>query len=351
MSAAPWRHATKAPAVRWLAAGQIVAMFARLCVASRSVAHLRLVDQMHRRDYSRHQVADQQYGANRPPVILFSALHKAGSMALAEMQWDACYMANATIVSNNRPPPRFQDNKAARFHYYDEQLGNILRPEYMSRAAALGQAVCVGPIRDHSSHEHLTTSNDVVHVFLMRHPLDMLVSAYFSFGWSHHDDGSPEFAALRTFVRSLTVDEYALNRTSHVRHDYGKMQDALAKTCKNQPRYRCIVLSYEMMMSAPQVFASRLAAAFDYKPKMVPIIADALAAKHVPKAAVILAAAQESKTHVRSGVPGNYKAHLSKETVARLESTFADVIALIDKVAAGVHLTNLYDLPQPTNWD
>lgn len=352
MLAAPWRRPTAAPAAgRWLAAARAVLLMAGLtCAASRSASHLRSTPRLAQ---SRPQVPDDQAGAPRSPLILFTALHKAGSMALADMQWDACYMANATIVSNNGPPPRFRGNEAARFQYCDWRYVDLLAPETLARADAHGQAVCAGPIRTHIAHGHLAQGQrDVTHVLLVRHPLDMLVSAYYSFGWSHADDGSSEFAAQRALARAMTVNEYALNRTGQLRADYDDMHRTLATACRTQPGYRCVVLSYELMMSAPRVFASRLAAAaFDrHKPLAVPVIADALAAKYGPSMAGILSAASEGKTHVRSGVPGNFRAHLNRETVVRLEATFADIIALIDEAADGARLSNLYDLPKPTQW-
>lgn len=126
------------------------------------------------------------------PVVVVRALHKSGSMFLYKFFRTICQRLQWEYYSANNSADNEQDG---------------MNPSANPR--------CLCPIRDFSpAHFHQFPDTDNVYqLFHVRDPRDMIVSEYYSFGWTHTDQSFDEQGQQwRNEVQKMSVDEYALNQ-------------------------------------------------------------------------------------------------------------------------------------------
>jgi hypothetical protein len=155
---------------------------------------------------------------------------------------------------------------------------------------------------------------DKIAIFLIRDPRDILVSSYYSFGYTHEFSTVKEIEEqqrqTRELIRDKTVDAFALEAANATLNHFHAI-DRLAHACG-----RGIILKYEDMIYNWEKFSSGLTTYLDIRRRTL---------RHTYKLCRPLE--NESDTgHRRSGKPGAYKRKLLTSTVDALNIVFAPVL-------------------------
>lgn len=89
-------------------------------------------------------------------------------------------------------------------------------------------------------------------IYHTRNPISLLVSAYYSFGWTHipppaHDiEEWNAFHCQRKFIRSMSLDEFVMNQFINATQGLHKIYEELVILRKE---HKLLVLTYETMMT------------------------------------------------------------------------------------------------------
>jgi hypothetical protein len=155
---------------------------------------------------------------------------------------------------------------------------------------------------------------DKIAIFLIRDPRDIIVSSYYSFGYTHEFSTVKEIEErqrqIRELIRRKTIDAFALEIANGTLNHF-HIIDRLSQACN-----RGIVLKYEDMIDNWDKFSSGLTKYLDIGRK---------ALRHIYKQTRPLE--NESETGFRrSGKPGAYKEKLLASTVDALNIVFAPVL-------------------------
>ena len=152
-------------------------------------------------------------------------------------------------------------------------------------------------------------------IFFIRDPRDLLVSSYYSFGYTHGFSKVKQIneqqCELRDKIRRKTIDTYALEQAKQLLICL-QTADALVRTCR-----RGLVLRYEDMICNWQKFSSALTMELDFDEPVLCQTYDL--SRPLDK--------ENLTSHRRSGRPGAYREELSASTVAALNVLFAPVFA------------------------
>jgi len=155
---------------------------------------------------------------------------------------------------------------------------------------------------------------DKIAIFLIRDPRDILVSTYYSFGYTHEFSIVKEIEErqrqTRELIRSKTIDAFALE-IANATLTHFHIIDRLSQACN-----RGIVLKYEDMIDNWEKFSSGLTKYLEIGRKTL---------RHT----YALSRPLENETetgHRRSGKPGAYKNKLLTSTVHALNIIFASVL-------------------------
>ena len=155
---------------------------------------------------------------------------------------------------------------------------------------------------------------DKIALFLVRDPRDIVVSSYYSFGYTHEFSNVREIEQqqreLRENIRRTTIDAYAVDCARFFVRPFQTI-DTLTQACT-----RGILLKYEDMIYDWEKFSSGLSKYLDIGPKRLRQI-------------YTLSRPLENERdtgHRRSGKPGAYKQKLSVSTVEELNSILAPVL-------------------------
>jgi len=155
---------------------------------------------------------------------------------------------------------------------------------------------------------------DKIAIFLIRDPRDILVSSYYSFGYTHEFSTVKEIEEqqrqTRELIRDKTVDAFALEAANATLNHFHAI-DRLAHACG-----RGIILKYEDMIYNWEKFSSGLTTYLDIGRRTL---------RHTYKLCRPLENERDTG-HRRSGKPGAYKRKLLTSTVDALNIVFAPVL-------------------------
>lgn len=151
-------------------------------------------------------------------------------------------------------------------------------------------------------------------VCLIRDPRDILVSSYYSFGFSHGLSPDPEFARHqrehRDWAQSKTVDEYCLQRAPAMNEIFQRLGELL------ETAGDATLLRYEDMIDDWESFAPKLSRCLELDEHALQI----LYRRSRPRKR------ENLQRHRRSGRPGGFREKLSPDTVAELDRILGDVL-------------------------
>ena len=156
-------------------------------------------------------------------------------------------------------------------------------------------------------------------ILLVRDPRDMIVSHYFSMRQSHIiPDSGPlrdELTSLRDTIKEVSIDDFCL-----------QYSDALLKELKS---YRTVFGSELRVYRYEDVIFNKL----NWLNDMLWYLGFALSSddqKRIAEENDIRPTIERPQEHIRQVTPGNYRKHLSKTTIKRLNSEFRDILDQFD---------------------
>jgi Sulfotransferase domain len=242
--------------------------------------------------------------ASPPESVYFYTLHKCASSLFSDY-----VLKNARGLQLVDYSDQFYNGTLAEEVTF-EQRGFVYGPLRLSTGPpSLIHAKLIEPI---SQTEFV---RDKVCVFLIRDPRDILVSAYYSFGYSHEFSAVKQIREqqerIRDFVRSRTVDDYVLE-CAPAAVIYFQTVDRLLGACE-----RSILLKYEDMINDWEKFASGLTRYLDISRRTLRQVYK----RTRPRLKEDLTA------HRRSGKTGAYKEKLLPSTVEALNTPLATILA------------------------
>lgn len=155
---------------------------------------------------------------------------------------------------------------------------------------------------------------DRIAIFLVRDPRDVLVSSYYSFGYTHGFSPVGALQALqrkgRDDIQRRTIDAYVIESAKRKLSHYQAI-DSLAQVC-----IRGTVLTYEDMIVNWAKFARSLTKFVDIEQTVL----DQIYARSRPRAT------EDETSHRRSGRVGGFRSKLRVSTVEELNRIFAPVL-------------------------
>lgn len=151
-------------------------------------------------------------------------------------------------------------------------------------------------------------------VFLIRDPRDILVSAYYSFGYTHGLSPVKEIQAMQLEIReqiqNTTIDQYCLQSAPRINSAFETL-NGLSQACN-----RSIVLKYEDMINDWDTFSAGLTRYLDIREDVLARIYEQ--SRPMKKT--------DTTSHRRDGKPGGFRDQLQKETIDSLNDTFRNVL-------------------------
>jgi len=158
-------------------------------------------------------------------------------------------------------------------------------------------------------------------VWMVRDPRDILVSSYFSMAYSHPLPGKRSnkkevFLEKRKYAQDISIDEYVLAESVEVKQVYDRYFNLLLDNIST-----AYITKYEDMVANHEVWLDNLLAycALNIEPSVKQQLLNENQ-RLKPKS-------EDVRNHNRKGQPGDYKEKLKSETIAQLNSIFADVLA------------------------
>ena len=147
---------------------------------------------------------------------------------------------------------------------------------------------------------------------VLRDPRDVLTSRFFSVAFAHMPSDA-KFVADRKRAQEMGIDAFVLERIEEVRQPYEKfVSEVLGRPNVLHTRYEDMVTDFEPWLrkvaahvcpSPDEAVIARLIEESDFKP-----------------------ATEDKYSHKRSVQPGSYKTKLKAETIAKVETAFADLL-------------------------
>lgn len=155
---------------------------------------------------------------------------------------------------------------------------------------------------------------DRIALLLVRDPRDLLVSGYYSFGFTHPFSPVPEIRAKqearRAAIQAKSIDQYVLDEAPTTRGHF----ETLLRLTRDCPR--ATLLRYEDMLQDWPRFEGELLTVLEFAPAT---LADLHARSRPPER-------EDAASHRRRGRPGDHAEKLRPETVARLDELLAPAL-------------------------
>jgi hypothetical protein len=151
-------------------------------------------------------------------------------------------------------------------------------------------------------------------IFFVRDPRDMLVSAYYSFGYSHGLSPVNEIRELqetqRKAIREKTLEEYVLDAAPVIAQNFRTVSD-LRKSCRHSA-----VLKYEDMIECFDAFINQLSEIVPLEDYVVRAIYEQTRPREV----------EDVSSHRRSGQVAGFRDKLDENTIESLNELLRDVL-------------------------
>lgn len=151
-------------------------------------------------------------------------------------------------------------------------------------------------------------------LFMVRDPRDVVVSSYYSFGYSHgrapNDQIRQRQERRRERIQNQTIDEYAREIIRARAADLATV-DRLAAACQHS-----LVVTFEQMVDDWPTFAAALAGFLRIRPKVL----DEMHRRSRPRQG------EDIMSHRRSGKPGGFREKLQPETIAHCNEVLGPML-------------------------
>ncbi|MCF8263073.1 MAG: sulfotransferase domain-containing protein [Melioribacteraceae bacterium] len=162
-----------------------------------------------------------------------------------------------------------------------------------------------------------TTKSDFIKnktaIFFIRDPRDLLVSAYYSFGFTHGFSPVEKIRKVekrtREFIQANSIDDYALFSADKLINDFSKINELQKFASKS------VVIKYEDMIDNWDVFSEGLKKYLNISDSVI----NQIYQNTRPKVK------EDTSSHHRSGKAGGYKNKLTAETIELLNVKFNNI--------------------------
>lgn len=232
--------------------------------------------------------------------IYFYSVHKAGTALFTHILRQAnelTHLDYETMIFDNQPPATLT------FEAYGKLYGVFRINGAVDRHPGLNPKI--------SSSEFV---KDKTVVSLVRDPRDVLVSTYYSFGFSHVESPNPQMAPglhnLRTQIQSESLDEFAIRMAPDVLKRFEGLY-TVSQTCKHGAvlKYEDLIEHFDNFMCIFDRYIS-------------------IPAKHKRDLYTLSRprATEDPSAHKRSGKPGQYRQKLKPETIHTINQILRPVL-------------------------
>lgn len=205
---------------------------------------------------------------------------------------------------------------ARRIHRYSKEIdlrfentGHVYGP---IRLSADRESPVFKKFVQHINNPEFVRDKQVI--FLVRDPREILVSAYFSFGFHHKltpdNNCRQRQLAQRSQTQTMSIDDYALSNAEFFRDNFALIA-SMNQACKHS-----VILKYEDLVSDFDSFAESLSRFLQLKPSVI---------RHTFK--VSRPKLSDKKTHRRSGQTRSFERKLRPGTIREINTVLADVLA------------------------
>lgn len=151
-------------------------------------------------------------------------------------------------------------------------------------------------------------------LFIIRDPRDILVSSYYSFGFSHQLSSNPTVQKrqlkLRGKISNQTIDEYVITHVDQQIEKFNRL-GKLFNSCKNGS-----ILRYEDLINDYETFIDNFQNHIQLNQKSINNLYIASRPKEI----------EDPSSHHRSGQVGGYQKHLQHETIDILDGKLSNII-------------------------
>lgn len=232
--------------------------------------------------------------------VAVHALHKSASMFLYKFFRHVSQQRGYSFYSANNSPPNELPCPADSDRDGEQTLGKF----------------CCCPLRTFEVGNEGAYDAELVRIYHVRDPRDMLVSEYFSFGWSHPTEGSG-LEERKKKIQEMSVDDYVIEQPNFSSWPLeAKFQPLLNRELHPT---REILVKYETMVTDFPTWARAVIRPFGYG---------------IPKFALAKLAWKYRKefqptgegSHRRAITPGDHRRKLKPATIAILNDRFAEVL-------------------------
>lgn len=165
--------------------------------------------------------------------------------------------------------------------------------------------------------------DDRIYVFVLRNPLDILVSQYYSFGWTHKLN--PRLAKQRPKFQKMTVDEYC----EYAASDF-KKHKLSCTPLKSQDNY--FYFTYEEMVLDWEKWCPKFCKPFNVPSEKVVQITDKYKSEFEVEELTPEEIFAGEKRHKRKIKPGDHKDKLQQKTIDFLNEYFKDYLAFLNSL-------------------
>jgi len=169
---------------------------------------------------------------------------------------------------------------------------------------------------------------DIFYIFVIRNPLDILVSEYFSFGWTHtikgNDDERYTMTTLRDEIQQLSIDAYCLKYADTL---YKKLIPLLGLNL-NKESDNYYVVTYEELVTDFEKWSTKMFELVDVPEDKQNLIYSKYVQEfeNIQETTPEQIMSGESIPHKRKVLPGDHLVKLKSLTVATLNNKFKDFI-------------------------
>ena len=225
--------------------------------------------------------------------VAVHALHKSASMFLYKFfQYVSRQQGFEFYSANNQPP--------------NELLSEQPKGKF-----------CCCPLRTFKFGDDANDDSDIVRIFHVRDPRDMLVSEYFSFGWSH-STGVSGMGDRREEIQDMSIDDYVIEQPNFSNWPLEKKFAPLME--RDLDSHREILVKYETMVTRFPEWAAKVIGPFRYRIPKLAVAKLAWKYRNEFKPSV-------GDSHRRSVTPGDHRRKLQPATIEILNDRFAAVLS------------------------
>ncbi len=250
-----------------------------------------------------HSVSKSRLPFTRPESVYFYTLHKCASSLFSDYVLKKVRRLRLVDYAD-----RFYNGEPVECVTFKEK-GFIYGPIRLSTDPP---SVIYSTLIEPASRTDFI--RDKIAIFLIRDPRDILVSWYYSFGYTHEFSTVKEIEEqqrrARELIRRMTIDTFALEVANPILNHF-HIIDRLSQACN-----RGIVLKYEDMIDNWEKFSSGLTKYLNIGRKTLRYTYERTRPLE-----------NENETGFRrSGKPGAYRDKLLTSTVDALNNIFASVL-------------------------